>query len=148
MPNFVKKMTGQSFCRGSVSAGNIMLPVETTPDAGAEGFLMDLEFACLKCSSLDTTRMIAVPPLRTPGGGMTAPTIRSHTIFGPDVMRGASMTVRLSYHHGAVYHLNSVSNLGNSTVHGCGNLADHPDSEPYWSWAPTWHRVFHIRPRL
>ncbi|KAF8147890.1 hypothetical protein B0H34DRAFT_834054 [Crassisporium funariophilum] len=75
-----------------ISADNIMLSVDITPDVGAEGFLMDLEFARLKRSSLDTKTTIAVPPLRMPGGGMTSPTIRSHTICGPDVMCGAAMT--------------------------------------------------------
>lgn len=70
-----------------------MLRAETPPEVGAEGFLMDLEFARLERSSLNTTRTIAVPPLRTPGGGITGPTVRSHTIFGPDVIRGAVMTV-------------------------------------------------------
>ena len=60
-----------------------MLPAATPPEAGAEGFLIDLEFAHLGRSSLDTM------------GGMTASTVRSHTIFEPDVMRGAVTTVRL-----------------------------------------------------
>jgi len=124
-------LCAQGILHRDISAGNIMLPMETRPDAGAEGFLMDLEFARLKRSSFDTTRTIAVPPLRMPSGGMTSPTIRSHTIFGPGVMRGAAMTVRLSCHHGVAYHLNNISNLGYSTVHGRGNLAGHPDRKPY-----------------
>ena len=91
-----------------MSAGNIMLPAATPPEAGAEGFLMDLEFARIKHSSLDTTRTIAVLPVRTPGGGMTAPTVRSHTIFGPDVMRGAVMTVRLTRFRNAIVLLNEI----------------------------------------
>ncbi|KAF8969657.1 hypothetical protein BDZ97DRAFT_1915201 [Flammula alnicola] len=75
-----------------ISAGNIMLSAQTPPEAGAEGFLVDLEFACIKRSSLDTTRQIVIPPVRTLGGGMTASSGRSHPIFGPDVMRGAAMT--------------------------------------------------------
>lgn len=97
----------QGILHRDISAGNIMLPAETPPEAGAEGFLMDLEFARVKRFSLDTTSMITVPPVRKPGNGMTAPTARSHTIFGPDVMRGAVMTVSLSHHHGAVYLLNN-----------------------------------------
>jgi hypothetical protein len=89
----------QDILHRDISAGNIMLPAETPPEAGAEGFLMDLEFARIKRSSLDTTRTITVPPVRKPGGGMTAPTVRSHTIFGPDVMRGAVMTVSLPRFH-------------------------------------------------
>ena len=84
------------------SAGNIMLPVATPSQSGAEGFLMDFEFARIKRSSLDTTRTITVLPVRTPDGITTAPNRRSHTIFGPDVMRGAVMTVRLPRCHGAV----------------------------------------------
>jgi hypothetical protein len=98
----------QGILHRDVSAGNIMLPAETPPDPGAEGFLMDLEFARVKRSSLDTTRTITVLPVRTPGGGMTAPTVRSHTIFGPDVMRGAVMTVRLPRYNGAVDLLNNI----------------------------------------
>jgi Fungal protein kinase len=98
----------QGILHRDVSAGNIMLAASTPPEAGAEGFLMDLEFARIKRSSLDTTRTIAVLPVRAPGGGMTAPTIRSHTIFGPDVMRGAVMTVRLPRCHGAVDLLNNI----------------------------------------
>ncbi len=85
-----------------------MLPAETPPETGTEGFLMDLEFARVKHSSLDTTSMITVPPVRKPGGGMIAPTVRSHTIFGPDVMRGAVMTVSLSHHHSAIYLLSNI----------------------------------------
>jgi hypothetical protein len=80
-----------------------MLPAETPSEAGAEGILMDLEFARVKSSSLDTT---SVPPIRKPSGGMTAP-----TVFGPDVIRGAVMTVSLSHHHGAVYLLIDIVNL-------------------------------------
>ena len=98
----------QGILHRDVSAGNIMLPAETPPEAGAEGFLMDLEFARVKRSSLDTTRTITVLPVRTPGGGMTASTVRSHTIFGPDVMRGAVMTVRLPRCHDAVDLLNNI----------------------------------------
>ena len=75
----------QGILHRDISAGNIMLPAATPPEAGAEGFLMDLEFARIKRSSLDTTRTLAVLPVRAHGGG----------IFGPDVMRGAVMTVRL-----------------------------------------------------
>jgi hypothetical protein len=82
----------QDILHRDISAGNIMLPAETSPEAGAEGFLMDLEFARIKRSSLDTTRTITVPPVRKPSSGI----VRSHTIFGPDVMRGAVMTVSLS----------------------------------------------------
>jgi len=70
-----------------------MLTMQTPPEAGAEGFLMDLEFAHLKRSSIDTTKTINVLPVPKPGGGMTAPTVRTRTLFGPDVMRGAAMTV-------------------------------------------------------
>ena len=98
----------QGILHRDVSAGNIMLPAETPPEAGAEGFLMDLEFARVKRSSFDTTRTITVLPVRTPGGGMTASTVRSHTIFGPDVMRGAVMTVRLPRYHDAVDLLNNI----------------------------------------
>ncbi|KAF8802214.1 hypothetical protein BYT27DRAFT_7261321 [Phlegmacium glaucopus] len=69
-----------------------MLPVEMPPQACAEGFLMDLEFARVERPSLDTIKTITVPPVPRPGGGMTAPTVRSYTVFGPDVMRGAAMT--------------------------------------------------------
>ena len=73
-----------------------MLPAETPPEAGVEGFLTGLEFARVRRFSLDPTRTITVLPVRTPGGGMTAPTVRSHTTtFGPDVVHGAVMTVRL-----------------------------------------------------
>ena len=75
----------QGVLHRDISAGNIMLPAATPPEAGAEGFLMDLEFAHIKRSSLDTTRTLAVLPVPAHGGG----------IFGPDVMRGAVMTVRL-----------------------------------------------------
>jgi hypothetical protein len=74
-----------------------MLTTQTPPEAGAEGFLMDLEFARLNHSSVNTTMKINVPPVRTPGGGMTAPAVRTHTVFGMDVMRGAAMTVRFSF---------------------------------------------------
>lgn len=71
------------FLHRNVSVGNI------TMQAGAEGFLMDLKFARIRRSSIDITRTLAVLPVRTDGGGMSAPTVTSHTIFGPDVMRGA-----------------------------------------------------------
>jgi hypothetical protein len=83
-----------------------MLTMQIPPEPGAEGFLMDLEFAHLKRSSLDTVEKINVPPIRTPSGGMTAPTVRTHTIFGPgitcgpgvsDVIRAAAMTVMFSF---------------------------------------------------
>ena len=86
----------------------IMLPAATQPEAGAEGFSIDFEFARIKRSSLDITRKIAVLPVRTPGDGMTAPAVRSHTIFRPDVMRGTVMTVRLPRCHGAVDLLNNI----------------------------------------
>jgi hypothetical protein len=114
----------QGILHRDVSAGNIMLPAETPPEAGAEGFLMDLEFARIKRSSLGT-RTFTVLPVRTPSGDITAPTIRSHTIFGPDVMRGAVMTVRLPRCHAAVDLLKITVTVGNRTVHGCGNLAGH-----------------------
>jgi hypothetical protein len=85
-------LCNQGILHRDISAGNIMLPAETPPEVGAEGFLMDLEFARVKRSSLDTTSTITVPPVRKLGGGMTAPAVRSHTIFGTDVMRGAVMT--------------------------------------------------------
>jgi len=73
-----------------------MLQMQTPPQAGVEGFLMDLEFAHLKCSSLGTTNKINVTPVAKPDG-MTAPTVRSHTIFGLEVMDGGAMTVRFSF---------------------------------------------------
>ena len=72
--------------------------MQTPPEAGTEGFLMDLEFARFKRSSIDTTKTTNVPPVPKPVGGMTAPTVRTHTLFGPDVMRGAAMTVRFYLH--------------------------------------------------
>ena len=81
LPSAHEFLCDQGILHCDISAGNIMLPAATPPE-------------------------IVVLPVRTPGGGMTAPTVRSHTIFGPDVMRGAVMTVRLSRCHGAVDLLN------------------------------------------
>ncbi|TFK36489.1 hypothetical protein BDQ12DRAFT_241892 [Crucibulum laeve] len=82
----------QGILHRDISPGNIMLSsAGTQPQEGAEGFLMDLEFAHIKHSSLDITTHTAVPPVRAPGGRMTAPTQRSHTSF-EDVKRGATMT--------------------------------------------------------
>lgn len=97
----------QGILHRDISAGNIMLPAETPPEPDAEGFLMDLEFARIKRSSLDTTRTITVLPVRTPGSGMIVPTVRSHPTFGPGIMRGAVMTVRFPRCHGAVDLLNN-----------------------------------------
>ncbi|KAF8191385.1 hypothetical protein BJ912DRAFT_925336 [Pholiota molesta] len=60
----------QGILHRDISAGNIMLPAETPSEAGAEAFLMDLEFAHIKRSSLDTTTTTVVPPVRAPGGRM------------------------------------------------------------------------------
>jgi hypothetical protein len=94
---------------------------------------MDLEFARIKRSSLNNTRMTIVIPARTSNGGLTAPAVRSHTIFGPDIMRGAVMKVRLPRCHGVVDFLNNIytGTVGNRTVHGCGNLACHSNRETY-----------------
>jgi len=72
-----------------------MLPVETPSETGAEGFLMDLEFAHVERHTLDTldvTTKRDVSPKRMPGGGMTTPAISTKNSFGPDVLRGAAMT--------------------------------------------------------
>jgi len=75
-----------------------MLPVEIPPETGAEGFLMDLEFAHVERNTLDITTKRDVSPKRMPGGGMTTPAVSTKISFGPVVLRGAAMTVNLSHY--------------------------------------------------
>lgn len=71
-----------------------MLPMETPPQTDAEGFLMDLEFARVERSSPDIITKRDISPRRKPGpGGMTPPAVSTKISFGPDVLRGAAMTV-------------------------------------------------------
>ncbi|KAF9477660.1 hypothetical protein BDN70DRAFT_934048 [Pholiota conissans] len=53
--------------------------------------LMDLEFARID-RFLDIGTQTIVPPVRSPDDKMTAPALRLHTTFGPDVLHGAAMT--------------------------------------------------------
>ncbi|KIM34927.1 hypothetical protein M413DRAFT_32910 [Hebeloma cylindrosporum] len=69
-----------------------MLTTEPGSKPGTEGFLMDLDVARLESESINVNTEIDVPPLRRPGGGMTASTVTTHTTFGPNVMRGAPIT--------------------------------------------------------
>ncbi|KIM49820.1 hypothetical protein M413DRAFT_438939 [Hebeloma cylindrosporum] len=69
-----------------------MLTTEPGSKPGTEGFLMDLDVARLENESINVNTEIDVPPLRRPGGGMTASTVTTHTTFGPNVMRGAPVT--------------------------------------------------------
>jgi hypothetical protein len=55
---------------------------------------MDVEYAHIADPLVGVETRIDVPPVRGPGGIMTAPTTRTHTKFQP-VKRGAAMTVRL-----------------------------------------------------
>lgn len=89
----------QGILHRDISAGNIMLTTQIPPEKGAEGFLMDLEFARLDHSYVKShsTKNINVPPVRTAGGGMTALAVNTHTVFGMDAKRGAAMTVRFSF---------------------------------------------------
>jgi hypothetical protein len=73
-----------------------MLPVEIPPEPGAEGFLMDLEFAHIERNTLDITTQRNVSPERMPGGATTTSAISTEISFGPVVLRGAAMTVNLS----------------------------------------------------
>jgi len=81
-------LCAQGILHRDISPGNIMLSVETTPEVGEEGFLMDLEFAHLEQSSLNT-RMMAIHPLYVPSVGMTSPAKKSDTVSEQDVMRAA-----------------------------------------------------------
>ncbi|KDR76948.1 hypothetical protein GALMADRAFT_246089 [Galerina marginata CBS 339.88] len=80
-------LTDQGILHRDISTGNIMLPVQTPPEPGAEGFLMDLEFAHVERNAIKN-----VSPKCMPGGGMTSPAVSTKIYFGPDVLRGAAMT--------------------------------------------------------
>ena len=84
----------QGILHRDISVGNILLSSEKRPKPGHEGFVMDVEYAHIAGSSVSIETKTDVPPVRGPGGIMTAPTTRSHKRFQP-VKRGAAMTVRL-----------------------------------------------------
>lgn len=55
---------------------------------------MDLEFAHLSRSFLDTSVIVPVAPVRSPSGLLTEPTVRKHIWFDTaSIKRGAAMTV-------------------------------------------------------
>ncbi|KAF9481330.1 hypothetical protein BDN70DRAFT_992011 [Pholiota conissans] len=90
-----KFLCDQGILHRDISVGNIMLPAKTPSESGAEGFLLDLEFAQVKRDLL--TIKTVVSSKRMAGGSRTGPTIRTHTLYGPDlsgadVLRGAAVT--------------------------------------------------------
>ncbi|KAH9943551.1 hypothetical protein B0H21DRAFT_491393 [Amylocystis lapponica] len=88
-------LSEQGILHRDISAGNVLLSAAAQPENGYEGFITDIESAHFSRPSVEAavTKTIAVVPVVSPGGVLTEPTARTHTIFDTvSVKRGATMT--------------------------------------------------------
>ncbi|OCH88134.1 hypothetical protein OBBRIDRAFT_795539 [Obba rivulosa] len=91
-----KFLCDQGILHRDISIGNIMLSSDEDPQPGAEGFLMDLEFA--RHTGPDVQRR-TIPLVRTPNGQMLKDVKIMHIDFGQpsSIKRGAPMTGTLQF---------------------------------------------------
>ena len=109
----------QGILHRDISAGNVLLASEQSPEPGHEGFVMDIEFAHHQHSEIQTevTTVIPVASIRGRGGVMTEPTERTHKRFDTvSVKRGAAMTV--SFIYVTLLYPSHAAPSGHGAIHG------------------------------